>query len=160
MFDLKLFSLLIVISLPGIAFTIPSLMKSMLGIIEANLKKDQKMPSHLLLILASSFQAIVFVAIAAGIGVLTSSNTGLSTPYLTALLESDNSLGPFQQQFMAGVIGGAVCSVIFLPLYYGYFRPRLDKKTVKITENLRENMSFRGEYFMGEFMRKCLLAGA
>jgi hypothetical protein len=118
LFDIKLFFLLIIISLPGIAFTIPRIMQSMRGIIEANLKPDQKMPPLLILIVVSSLQATVLVAIAAAIGVSTSSVTGLSTPFLTSLLSDDNILEPLKQQLIAGVIGGMVCSAIFLPLYY------------------------------------------
>ena len=132
-------------------------MQSMRGIIEANLKPDQKMPPLLILIVVSSLQATVLVAIAAAIGVSTSSVTGLSTPFLTSLLSDGNILEPLKQQLIAGVIGGMVCSAIFLPLYYVYFRPRLEVQTVQITENLRKNLSLSSKLLYGGIYEEVLV---
>jgi hypothetical protein len=52
---------------------------------------------------------------------------------------------------------GFVGALVFLVAYYGYFRPRLDKDTVRATEHLRGAIGLWGRIFYGAIVEEILV---
>jgi hypothetical protein len=156
MFAWSLYFLLIVICLPGIALTIPRTLESLRGQIEANLKPGQTLPPFPLLIVISALQATVLIAIAAAIGVGTMAQTGLQAPFLASVASGQPEGSLLWPQLVAGTVGAIICMGPFLAAYYGYFRPRLDPATVRVTEAMRERLGLAGRLLYGGIYEELL----
>jgi len=156
MFNWNLFLILVLVSIPGAVFAA----QTGLGTIERLVASggiDQKLPPKNVLLVLATIQSLVLAAIAAAIGTALSSRVGLAAPVFQAASTGGSILPEIQAHWVAALVMGLVVSLVFLVAYYGYFRPRLDKETVQVTENLRGALGLWGRIFYGAIIEEILV---
>lgn len=141
----------VAISIPGILFTLSSLMGNIIALIP----KETKKPSKNTIMLISAIQSIVLVAIASGIGLALGPGVGLRTPFFTGVFEG-GAFDSLREQAGPGILWGVFGAFVFLLLYYLLFRRRLDKKTVECMEGLRRDLGLRGRILYGGIVEEIL----
>lgn len=107
-------------SIPGILSLIPTLTKLYYQLKQE--KRRKKFPSQTVFKIASLIQVLVFVLIAASVGIVLSKNVGLDAPFLEALSKGQFSRELLSQQIYSGSLLGLPGSIIFLVIYYGVVR--------------------------------------
>ena len=88
MFDWKLFLTLVIISIPGIFFIIPSI-KIIYHEIKKNIPKNKKILSESNFIVISLIQSFIFVAITAAFGTAVSKQIDLHSAFTLSALQSE-----------------------------------------------------------------------
>jgi hypothetical protein len=155
MFNWNLFLIIVLVSIPGALFAA----QTGIGTIERLVASggiDQKLPPKNVLLVLTAVQSLVLAAIAAAIGTALSSRVGLAAPVFQAASTGDSIMPEIQTQWVAAFLMGLVVALVFLVAYYGYFRPRLDKETVQVTENLRGALGLWGRIFYGAIVEEIL----
>lgn len=149
MFDVKLWLLLVLITLPGIIVILPGSWRSMEKTIVANLKPGQAMPSRTVLLVASFAQSTLLSVLFAGLGTWLAPRVGVAAPFFTAIAEGTAAWPALQPQLLPALGWGVLGSLPFLLAYYGFFRPRLDAHTVEHMEGLRLTLGLPGRLLYG-----------
>ena len=140
MFNWSLCLCLILICVPGLVSTIPNLMKRLEGTALDRLPPGKTLPPRPVLIAVTLAQSLLLVTIAAAVGTLLSPKVGLAAPFFEALVSGRplwEALAPQLLPALALGVGGALAIVA---AYYFFFRPRLDRKTVRCMEALRMDL--------------------
>ncbi len=156
MFDWQLFLLLTAISLPGIMGTAPKFVLSITTIGRKNLPADKEPPSVAVLLVVLVVQNLLLGLFFAAVGTFVTPQIGLGAPVFSALLQGEQVWPIMQPQLLAiaGLgIGGAV---VFLAVYYGWYRPRLDDRSVAAMEELRQKLGLRGRLLYGGVFEEVL----
>lgn len=149
MFDWSLLLLLSLISLPGVIVVVPGLISKVLK------DKPQKLPlSHIKII--GSVQAFILLMIFAAAGVLVAPQIGFSAPFFSALLAGNGVVESLLDQLVPALLVGGVGGLIFVGLYYFVFRKMLDEHTVKVTEDMRNNLGLAGRLLYGGIYEEVL----
>ena len=137
MFNWAIFGLLMAISLPGLVISAPRLIKTLQSTIQANLRPGQKTPSQSILVGLSILQNLIIVAIAAAIGTALTPRVDLRAPFFEALVAGKSLWSALAPQALPTLVVGASGAFLFIAVYYGFVRPRLDTHTVRRMEALR-----------------------
>ena len=156
MFNWNLFLILVLVSVPGAIFAA----QVGLGTIERLIASggiDQKLPPKNVLLALAAVQSLVLTAIAAAIGTALADRVGLAAPVIQAASAGDPILPEIQAHWVVALVMGLVGALVFLVAYYGYFRPRLDTKTVHVTESLRRALGLWGRIFYGAIVEEILV---
>ncbi|UHA73835.1 CPBP family intramembrane glutamic endopeptidase [Paenibacillus sp. 481] len=136
MFSWIMISCLVLICVPGIV-TMVAAQKSM----------EPELKSNTGLVFAIN---LVVIAVIVLLGHLASLKTGLTDPFFESIAMS----GPLHvsslvEQLRVGLVGGVICSGVFLIVYYGYLRHALDRTTVDVSERLRRSVGLWGRVLSG-----------
>lgn len=156
MFNWNLFFILVLISIPGAVFAA----RSGLGMLErliASGNVDQKLPPKNVLLVLAGIQSLMLSAIATAIGTALAGQVGLLAPVFEAASRGDSIWQEINTHWAAALVIGLMGALVFIVAYYGYFRPRLDKETVKVTENLRGSLGLWGRIFYGAIVEEILV---
>lgn len=149
MFNWYLFLLIVLVCLPGLIIMAPKMITSIERIVNANLRPEQEPPSKRTLTLATFFQNLVLILLAAAIGTELTPQVGLGEPFFQALIDGGPALNIFFELLPATLIVGVLGAVIFLACYYLIARRRLDMETIEVTEKLRMDLGLAGRLLYG-----------
>lgn len=149
MFNLTLFILIVLVSIPGLVVTAPKLTATLERITRENQRPGQRQPSNTTLTLLGFAQNLVFIVLAAAIGTALTPRVGLGAPFFQALIDGGPALNIFLDLLPATLIVGIVGAVVFLAFYYLIARRRLDAETIKLTEKLRMDLGLAGRLLYG-----------
>jgi hypothetical protein len=154
-FDFPLFLILIAVCVPGILSAIPGVLRT-IERTERSAPPGKLRPSPAVVIAVTSIQTLLLVAIASAVGVLTSPASDLEAPFFEGLVSGDLEWFLIGPQLAPAAIGGALGALIFLSVYYFYYRPRLDAETVRSMETLRLETGFWGRILYGGIVEEVL----
>jgi membrane protease YdiL (CAAX protease family) len=155
MFNWSLFFILIGLCIPGVLFIIP-VTRNIYKFIKQGLPTAKKLPSEKIFIMISTIQTLILISISAAFGTSVSNKTNLHAPFFESLVSGQNAWNALQPQILPSLIVGTVGAVIFLIIYYGVCRPRLDKNTVQCMENLRMSSGILSRVFYGGVVEEVL----
>ncbi|MCH7663199.1 MAG: CPBP family intramembrane metalloprotease [Chloroflexi bacterium] len=156
MFDINLFFVLVLVSIPGALFAARVGVGTIEGLIASG-GIDQKLPPKNMLLVLAAVQSLVLAAIAAAIGAALAEQVGLAAPVFQAAATGD-PIWPEMRAQLAPALGmGLVGALVFLVAYYAYFRSRLDIDTVQATEDLRGALGLWGRIFYGAIVEEILV---
>ena len=147
---------LILVSLPGILITTPTLVGKMLPILAEKLPEDQKIPPARTLKFVMAVQVLVLVSVFAVLGGMTAPKVGLSAPFFEALVARSRLWTAAKPQMLPMMIGGVAGGLVLVAAYYLFFRPRLDRPTVRHMEDLRMQMGLAGRLLYGGVLEEVL----
>ncbi len=154
-FDWKLFALLVGVCLPGVAVTVPGTVR-IIGALSERAAGDKTLPSRSVLVAVAIVQTSVLVAVGAVLGILTAPRAGLAAPFFESVASGTPAWEAAAFQLVgAGLVGGPGV-VLFLALYYGWFRRRLDAVTLRALEGLRNGVGLWGRVLYGGIAEEVL----
>lgn len=156
MFDWNLFFILVLVSIPGAVIAARTGVGTIEGLI-ANGSVDQKLPPKNVLLLLAGVQSLVLAAVAAAIGTALAEGVGLAAPVFQAASSGDPIWPEISAQAGPALLAGLLGALVFLFAYYAFFRPRLDKETVRVTEELRGALGLWGRIFYGAIVEEILV---
>jgi hypothetical protein len=156
MFNLTLFLLLTLISIPGILSILSGSLDATEQLVEDNLKPGQAMPSRATLLIVSFLQSLVLLAIAAAAGTALAARSGLSAPFFESLAAGSPDLAGLSAQLSATLIWGLAGVVPFLLIYYLFVRPRFDQPSLAILEGLRMRLGLASRILYGGIYEEVL----
>lgn len=156
MFDWNLLFILVLVSIPGAVFAARGGLATLERLIASG-KVDQKLPPKNVLLALTAVQSLVLVTIAAAIGTALADGVGLTAPVFQAASAGDSIWPGMRAQWTPALMFGLIGALVFLAAYYGYFRPRLDKETVRVTEDLRGALGLWGRIFYGAIVEEILV---
>ncbi|MDR3476599.1 MAG: CPBP family intramembrane metalloprotease [Gammaproteobacteria bacterium] len=130
--------------------------KNIYKFIKVSLPTAKKLPSRKLFIIISTVQTLILISLAAAFGVAASNQTNLHAPFLEALVSGKIAWDALQPQILPSLVVGIAGAVIFLMVYYGVCRPRLDKKTIQCMESLRMSSGIWGRVLYGGIVEEVL----
>lgn len=145
-FDTRLFCLIALVSSVALVIAVPRQVRSLLAVQNTPPEADRR---HSVTTGASLIPYLFLVAGSAALGTALSPRIGLGAPTLAAVAHGALDVSVLVSQVLAAAIVGVGSMMVFLPLYYGVFRPRLDPATVRITEALRVRMGVLVRVLMG-----------
>ncbi|HSH02478.1 MAG TPA: CPBP family intramembrane glutamic endopeptidase [Anaerolineae bacterium] len=152
MFDLQLFILLILISLPG---TIIAIRHQMATLHPKLVAQDPKTPSLPILTSAALAQTLLILLAAAALGTSLGPTVGFDAPVLRAIAHVQSPLPHLKQQlpaFLIAILG----ALITLLLYYRVFRPWLSPQTVLATEQMRRDLGLPARILFGGIVEEII----
>lgn len=156
MFNWQLFLLLTAISLPGIMGTAPKFVLSIRTIARDKLPADKEPPSVAVLLVVLVVQNLLLGLLFAAVGTFVTPRIGFEAPVFTALLQG-KQVWPIMQTQLVAIAGlGIGGAVVFLAVYYGWYRPRLDDTSVTAMEELRQKLGLRGRLLYGGVFEEVL----
>ncbi len=155
MYDWALFALLFGVCLPGVAVTARGTVRIIGGLAE-RAGGGRPLPSHGVLLALSVGQTSFLLAAGAAVGVLTAPRAGLAAPFFEALASGVSPWAAAAAQLPAAGLVGGPGALLFLVLYYGYFRPRLDPTTLNALEGLRNGIGIWGRLLYGGIAEEVL----
>lgn len=133
MFNINLWIIVVSLCIPGIWLMTKHTTKTLLENPENKLSKEK-------LTLIIWAQTLLIVTLCAVSGVFFGPKVGLTDPFLHGITQGDLLLSNLSLQLAAGALAGIVCTSVWIICYYGFIRQRLDKKSVLITEGLRNQI--------------------
>jgi hypothetical protein len=156
MFDWTLFACLVLVCVPGILVTVPGTIKTMEKLASDQLHEGRALPPRPVLILASTVQTLVIIAIPAAVGTALAPTVGLHAPAFEALKGGQPLWPAIQPQLFPSLVVGVAGGLVFVAAYYGLFRPRLDAHTVQAWEGLRDGIGIWGRVLYGGIAEEVL----
>ncbi len=154
-FDWKLFALLVGVCLPGVAVTVPGTVR-IIGALAERAAGEKTLPSRRVLLAIAIVQTSFLVAATAALGIVTAPRAGLAAPFFEAVVSGAPAWEAASSQLVrAGLVGGPG-AVLFLALYYGWFRRRLDAVTLRALEGLRNGIGLWGRVLYGGIAEEVL----
>lgn len=152
----RLVALLVGVSIPGIAWIVPRSLRNVLEAMEDRAGEDRSLPSFRVMVLASSAQTLVLVAVAAAVGAYAAPRVGFGAPFFEAVTRLENPWPALRPQLFPALVVSVAGSVAFQAAYYGFFRPRLDAETVDVMEGLRGDLGIPGRVLYGGIVEEVL----
>ena len=157
MFNWPLFTILVLVCIPGLVVTITSNMNLIEAAARSQAKGGRKPPPRQVLAFASFAQSLVLVMIAAAAGVALAPSVGLSAPFFEALVTPGVSAwAALQPQLLPALVVGVAGGLVFVAAYYLLFRPRFDEPTLVAIEGLRMNMGMQTRILYGGIVEEVL----
>jgi hypothetical protein len=156
MFDYSLFLILVVISLPGILGTAPKFVLAAIEIKDNKLVSETELPSVSKLMGVSTLQNLGGGVLFAALGTWIIPQISFSAPLFSGLLEGIPVWVIFAPQLSSTVILGIGGGLVFVVLYYTWYRPQLDSRTVKILEIIRSKLGLKGRLLYGAIFSEVL----
>lgn len=158
MFSWPLFLILVLICIPGLIVAIPSSVKLMQGMMKGQKGRGQKQPSRQAIMVASFFQSLALVAIAAAVGTALAPQAGLSAPFFEALVTAGSSAwSALQPQLLPAVVLGIVGALVFVGAYFLFFRRKLDAPTLTAIEKVRTSLGMSARILYGGIVEEVLI---
>ena len=149
MFNWILFIYLVLVCIPGMLIAVRGALKTISKLVEDKLPPGKEMPPMSVILVASTIQSLILIAVPAAIGTAVAHRVDLHAPFFEALVVGGplwNTIEPQVFPSLAVGIGGAL---IFVAAYYMFFRPRLDEQTVSSMEELRNGIGIWGRVMYG-----------
>jgi hypothetical protein len=105
----------------------------------------------------SVIQHLIIVLIFAAIGTLLGKRVGLIDSFLAQLAGGGGwDSSQLILQLIAGIIGGVFCTVVWIAAYYLFFRKRIDKKTIQVSEQIRLDLGLWTRIMSGGFVEEVI----
>ncbi|MBV7340124.1 CPBP family intramembrane metalloprotease [Chloroflexi bacterium TSY] len=95
-------------------------------------------------------------AIAAAIGTALAPRVGLRAPFFEALVAKEPVWPALTPQLVPTFLVGIGGSLLFVVVYYGVVRPRLDRQTLMHADNLRRKLGVWGRLLYGGIVEEIL----
>ena len=149
MFNWILFIYLVLVCIPGMLIAVRGALDTISKLAANKLPPGKEMPPRPVILLASTVQSLILIAVPAAIGTAVAHRVDLHAPFFEALVVGGplwNTIEPQVFPSLAVGIGGAL---IFVAAYYMFFRPRLDEQTVSSMEELRNGIGIWGRVMYG-----------
>lgn len=156
MFNWSLFICLVLLCIPGILVITPSTIKTIERVAREQMPAGQELPNRMIVVLASALQTLVLMAIGGAVGTALAPRVGLRAPFFEALVGGQPLWPALAPQFLPALSIGIAGGLIFVAVYYLYFRPRLDAKTVRAMEDLRNALGIWGRLLYGGIAEEVL----
>jgi hypothetical protein len=156
MFNWPLFLCLVLISVPGLVVAIPNLMRRLETTAADRLPSDRPLPPRPVIVAASMVQSLLFVSVAAAIGTLLAPRIGLSAPVFEALVSGESVWAALSPQIVPALVLGVGGALAIVAAYYLFFRPRLDRQTVRAMEELRMELGLWARVLYGGVVEEVL----
>jgi hypothetical protein len=144
------------VCIPGILITVGGTLKMMEERIRESLPEGKEPPPRALLVLVSSLQSLILMAVAAAVGTLLAPRVGLAAPFFEALVSGEPLWPALEPMLVPSLIVGIAGALLFVAAYYGFFRPRLDRQTVEAMEGLRNGLGVWGRVLYGGIAEEVL----
>lgn len=97
----------------------------------------------------SVVQNLIFAIIAIILGILFGRQVGLPAPAFEAIASGNSPWRALWEQIVPATLIGVVAAFLLIALYYGIFRPRIEREIVALTEYLRLEMGLLTRVLMG-----------
>lgn len=156
MFNWPLFLCLVLVSVPGLAVAIPTLMRRLEKTAAERLPSDRPLPPMPVIVAASMAQSLLFVSVAAAVGALLAPRVGLSAPFFEALVSGESVWAALAPQIVPALVLGVGGALAIVAAYYLFFRPRLDPQTVHAMEALRMELGLWARLLYGGVVEEVL----
>jgi len=143
MWSIPLFLLLVTTSLIALWIGVPRQVRALTrlrGIPAGNLRIS---------IIVGVIQNLIFAIIASILGILYGRRAGLHAPIFEAFVNGDSPWRALWDQTIPAILVGSVTAFLLIALYYGVFRPQIDRDTVVLTERLRLEMGLSTRVLIG-----------
>jgi hypothetical protein len=124
---------------------------------QEGMEAGRELPPRPVLVLASTVQSLLLVAVAAAVGVLLAPRVGLGAPAFEALAAGEPLWPAIQAQLVPALLVGIGGALLFVAAYYLVFRPRLDGETVLRMEELRNGLGIWGRLLYGGIVEEVLV---
>jgi hypothetical protein len=156
-FDWLLFGCLVVVCVPGVVIAARGSLAMIERRAQEGLAPGKELPPRAVLVLASTLQSLVLVAVAAAVGTVLAPQVGLEAPAFEALAAGEPLWPAIQAQLVPAVVVGIAGALLFVAAYYLVFRPRLDGETVLRMEELRNGLGIWGRVLYGGVVEEVLI---
>jgi membrane protease YdiL (CAAX protease family) len=156
MFEWKMFLALVALCIPGILVTVPGTLKRLARLGEDRLPPGKEMPPMPVLVVASTVQSLVVLAIPAAIGTTLAHQVGLRAPVFEALLDGAPLRPALQPQVLPTLVIGIAGALLFVATYYRLFRPWLDAETRERWDALRNGLGIWARLLYGGIAEEVL----
>lgn len=147
---------MVIVCIPGILITVGGALKTMEERIRENLPEGKEPPPRALLVLVSSIQSLILMAIAAAVGTLLAPRVGLGAPFFESLVAGEPLWPALEPMLVPALVVGIGGALLFVAAYYWVFRPRLDRETVEAMEGLRNGLGIWGRVLYGGIAEEVL----
>jgi len=94
-------------------------------------------------------QNLIFAIVAASLGILYGRQANLHAPVFESIAGGPSPIRSIQTQLIPSIVIGILSGFIFVALYFGTFRPRMDKDTAVLTERIRLEMGLPARILIG-----------
>ncbi len=153
MFDWRLFLTVTAVGSVAAAISMP---RQVSMLMEKRRSQGHEVPSNMRLVMfASVVQTAVLISLLAALGTALAPGAGLSAPWFEALSRGTATISGALEQAVQALIWGGPATVLFLVLYYGFFRPRLADDAIRSTES-RLEMGFLRVLLQGGVIEEIL----
>jgi hypothetical protein len=156
MFNWPLFLILVVVCVPGLLVAIPNLMQRLTQTAGDRLPSDRPLPARWVIVTASLVQSLLLVSIAAAVGTALTPRVGLGAPFFEALVSGEPLWEALAPQILPALVLGVGGALAIVAAYYLFFRPRLDKPTVRSMEALRLDLGPAARLLYGGVVEEVL----
>jgi len=140
MFNWILFIYLVLVCMPGMLIAVRGALKTISKLVEGKLPPGKEMPPMSVLLVASTVQSLILIAVPAAIGTAVAHRVDLHAPFFEALVIGKPLWNTIEPQILPSLAVGIGGALIFVAAYYMFFRPRLDEQTVSSMEELRNGI--------------------
>lgn len=149
MFKWNLFIYLVLVCIPGMLITVRGSLKIISRLAQDKLPPGKELPPMPVLLLASTVQSLILIAVPAAIGTAVAHRVDLHAPFFEALASGAPLWSTLEPQILPALAVGIGGALIFVAAYYLFFRPRLDEQTVSSMEELRNGIGIWGRVLYG-----------
>lgn len=156
MFNWQLLLLLISVCIPGIILTVPRSLDRMMPRFGDQLAESRQLPSRSVLVLLSTLQSTLLIALFAALGVYAAPRVGLSAPFFEAIISGEPAWPAVKPQLLPTILASVIGAALFLLSYYGFFRPRMDPENVVCMETLRMDLGLLARLLYGGIAEEVL----
>ncbi|MFD3259782.1 CPBP family intramembrane glutamic endopeptidase [Paenibacillus lentus] len=126
--------IMVVVSIPGIILM--SVHSSKL----LSEKPENESVSKRTLFMLVTLQTLIIVALASASGAYLGPKVGLGDSFIEGIINNEFNMQSLLEQVTWGLVGGIICSLVWMFSYYVIIRPKLDAETVRISEILRNRL--------------------
>ncbi|MFW6293028.1 MAG: CPBP family intramembrane glutamic endopeptidase [Spirochaetota bacterium] len=156
MFDLRIFSAVFLISVPGIVITVPRIIDRIIERSGGVLPNGKPIPPRPTLIALGVIQSCVFLAGLSAVGAVFAPRVGPGAPVIAALVHGGDVAAALPNPL--AVVGISLVGIVpFLLLYYVVFRPWLDDETAATTDALRRQLGLGARLLYGGVVEEVLM---
>ena len=157
MFDWKLFTIIILICVPGVLVAVPGVIAKFEVTAQTKLPKGKRLPHRGVMLAVALVQTFFLITIASAAGTMLASRVSMGAPFFKSLAAGEPVWPALRTQLLPTLAFGVVGTPVFLAVYYGFFRPRLDPETVKAIDELRYNLGIWGRLLYGGIVEEILM---
>jgi hypothetical protein len=160
MFEIAIFIFLITICIPGVLIFIKKIPQIIPIIDQGRQGRATPLSKSFIFVIVegAKTQVIGSVLLSAVLGALLYNQTSLHNPFMTALINNPSNLWPaLLMQIKAALLFGTPATLIFLFLYYGFFRPLLDSQTAQTLDGMRVYVGFWGRLLFGGVVEEVII---
>ncbi len=153
MFDFPLFAWLVAFAAPAVLVAVPRQMRGLHPRIAQRSANARSLPALTSLAVT---QSLVLVIGGAALGSALAAGAGLKAPFFEALAGRGSIWLAIRPQVIPATILAVGGALVLMGLYYGLFRPRMDRQFVRDTEKLRLEMGIVSRVLFGGIVEEIL----